>query len=356
MGEVMRLIMRHAMSLLGAEGASVALRREDYLHVVAAGGIGDVLAGLVLPVRASISGRAVQTQTPVISNDAPNDPDVSRQVQRLVRIRNIAVVPLSTARGVIGTLSVFNRKAEFDKDDARILQRLADHVAVAIVNARLYEELAESSREWTVAFNAIPTGMAVIDDDGRIVRYNSRALQLGHFETHRELVGRQFYEAVLGDTRTIGDGCPLSQALHDGVLGRATMRSETRGLLFDVMASPHPNGGAVVSPNKPLDAAAFGMAEAPSQIPTAASRTAVPSASERRSATAGQSHSDRSDPDPGSRLRSVRLRQQSAHTLDDDRQGHKNQTTSDDEEGDVLVSLRECLVLERVPEVNHECD
>jgi GAF domain-containing protein len=115
MGEVMRLIMRHAMSLLGAEGASVALRREDYLHVVAAGGIGDVLAGLVLPVRASISGRAVQTQTPVISNDAPNDPDVSRQVQRLVRIRNIAVVPLSTARGVIGTLSVFNRKAEFDR-------------------------------------------------------------------------------------------------------------------------------------------------------------------------------------------------------------------------------------------------
>jgi PAS domain S-box-containing protein len=247
MGEVMRLIMRHAMSLLGAEGAWVALRREDYLHVVAAGGTGDVLAGLVLPVKSSISGRAVLTQSPVISNDVPNDPDASRQAQRLVRLRNTAVVPLSTARGVIGTLSVFNRKVEFDSHDARILQRLADHVAVAIVNARLYEELAESSREWTVAFNAIPTGMAVIDDDGRIVRYNSRALQLGHFETHRELVGRQFYEAVLGDTRTIGDGCPLSLALHDGVLGRATMRSETRGLLFDVMASPHPNGGAVVT-------------------------------------------------------------------------------------------------------------
>ena len=89
--------------------------------------------------------------------------------------------------------------------------------------------------------------MVVIDDDGRIVRYNSRALQLGHFETHRELVGRQFYEAVLGDTRAIGDGCPLSKALQDGVLGRATMRSETRGLLFDVVASPHPNGGAVVT-------------------------------------------------------------------------------------------------------------
>ena len=247
MGEVLRLILRHAMSLLRVEGAYVSLRRDDYLHVVAAAGSGELLAGLVLPVRSSIVGRAVRSQAAVISNDVPADPDVSRQAQRLVHIRNTVAVPLSTARGVIGTLSVFNRGAQFEQPDARILQRLADHVAVAIVNARLYEELAESSREWTVAFNAIPTGMAVIDDDGRIVRYNSRALQLGHFERHRELVGRQFYEAVLAESRAIGDGCPLYRALHDGVLGRATMRSTARGMLFDIVASPHPNGGAVVT-------------------------------------------------------------------------------------------------------------
>jgi PAS domain S-box-containing protein len=247
MGEVMRLILRHAMSLLGAEGACIGLRRDDYLHIVAAAGSGDLLAGLMLPVGSSISGRAVRDHAPVIANDVPNDADVSRQAQRIVRIRNTVVVPLSTARGVIGTLSVFNRQADFGTDDARVLQRLADHVAVAIVNARLYEELAESSREWTVAFNAIPTGMVVIDDDGRIVRYNSRAVQLAEIETHRELVGRRFYEAILADSRPIGDGCPLSRALEDGVLGRETMRSTARGRLFDVVASPHPNGGAVVT-------------------------------------------------------------------------------------------------------------
>ena len=247
MGEVLRLILRHAMSLLAVEGACVALRRDDYLHVVAAAGTGELLAGLMLPVRSSISGRAVRDQAAVISNAVTDDADVSRQAQRLVKIRNTIVVPLSSSRGVIGTLCVFNRNADFEQSDARVLQRLADHVAVAIVNARLYEELAESSREWTVAFNAIPTGMVVVDDDGRIMRYNSRALQLGHFETHRELVGRQFYEAILAESRGIGDGCPLSRALHDGVLGRETMRSTSRGLLFDVVASPHPNGGAVVT-------------------------------------------------------------------------------------------------------------
>ena len=246
-GEVMRLILRHAMSLIGVEGGCIGLRRGEYLHVVAAAGSGDLLAGLMLPVRSSISGRAVRNEGAVIVNDVPNDPEVSRQAQRLVKVRNTIAVPLSTAQGVIGTLSVFNRKADFAEDDARVLQRLADHVAVAIVNARLYEELAESSREWTVAFNAIPTGMVVIDDDGRIVRYNSRAMQLVDFETTRELIGRHFYEAILSDPRPIGDGCPLSLAIQDGVLGRATMRSVARGKLFDVVASPHPNGGAVVT-------------------------------------------------------------------------------------------------------------
>lgn len=246
-GEVMRLILRHAMSLLAAEGASIALRRDDYLHIVAGGGTGELLSGLLLPVRSSVSGRAVREQTAVISNDVANDPEVSRQAQRLVPIRRAIVVPLSTARGVIGVLSVFNRADPFDEADARVLQRLADHVAVAIVNARLYEELAESTREWTAVFNAVPMGMVLVDDGGRIVRYNSRALQLADLETHRELVGRQFYEAILRDARPIGDGCPLSRALHDGVVGRETMQSVARGRIFDVVASPHPNGGAVVT-------------------------------------------------------------------------------------------------------------
>jgi len=41
----------------------------------------------------------------VISNAVQDDPELNRQAQRLVRIRNTVVVPLSTARGVIGTLS-----------------------------------------------------------------------------------------------------------------------------------------------------------------------------------------------------------------------------------------------------------
>ncbi|HET6681453.1 MAG TPA: PAS domain S-box protein [Gemmatimonadaceae bacterium] len=246
-GEVMRLILRHAMSLLHADGALIARRKDDYLHVVAAAGTSSVLAGLHLPVNSSITGKAVRDASAVICNDVSADPGLFRVPHELVPVDRMCVVPLIAARGPIGSLSVINRSTDFTDDDARVLHRLADQVAVAIVNARLYEELAEASREWTVAFDAIAIGMVLLDDDGRVVRYNPRALQLADYSTQRELVGRNFYEAVLHEERALVEGCPLHRALIDGVTGRGTVRSGMRARLFDIVASPHPDGGAVVT-------------------------------------------------------------------------------------------------------------
>jgi PAS domain S-box-containing protein len=246
-GEVLRLILRHALALLRTDGAYISLKSDDYLHVVAAAGTGELLAGIHIPIANSISGRAVRDGAPIISNDVAANPQAYRTTQRIVRIDRAVDVPLIAARGPIGVLSVFNRAEEFTETDALVLQRLADHVAVAIVNARLYEEVAEATREWSIAFNAVATGMAVLDDAGRIARYNSRALQLAASETNRELVGRQFYEAILHEPREIGNACPLDLALREGIVGRMSIRSAARGKLFDVMASPHPNGGAVVT-------------------------------------------------------------------------------------------------------------
>lgn len=50
LGEVLRLILRHSVSLLGVEGACIALRTGDYLHIVAAAGTADVLSGVHLPI------------------------------------------------------------------------------------------------------------------------------------------------------------------------------------------------------------------------------------------------------------------------------------------------------------------
>src|SRR5215208_3859725 len=280
LGEVLNLILRHATSLLQVEGAFIALREGEYLHVVAGVGGAQLLAGLHIPLSGSLSGRVVRDAQAVIANDALTNPEMYRPLRLVANIRKTLMVPLATSRGAIGALSVINRAADFSEGDARVLQRLADLVAVAVVNARLFEAAAEATREWTVAFDANASGMVVLDEAGRIQRSNARARQLVGAESHDEIAGRDFHEALLrepaparsaiaaeppddGDVLIGGAGNgggggggggvrpaapdPVLRALHGAAVGRGTLRSAARGLIYDVVAAPHPNGGAVVT-------------------------------------------------------------------------------------------------------------
>ena len=114
------------------------------------------------------------------------------------------------------------------------------------MNARLFEEVASATREWEVAFDAIAGGMVVLDTEGRIVRSNARALQLANVTRADDLVGLPFYQAVLREHHPPSD-CVIGKALVEGHTGHGTQRSMARGKVFDVVASPHPNGGAVVT-------------------------------------------------------------------------------------------------------------
>jgi two-component system NtrC family sensor kinase len=247
MGEVLRLILRHATALLRADGGGVALLQGEYLNIVAAVGAGDLLKGVHLPVSGSISGRVARDGVTVITNDAAAEPGAYRLTQRLAKIEKVINVPLMTARGTLGVLSVFNRAEDFEEEDARVLRRLADQVTVAIVNARLYEELSDATREWSATFDAIGSALVIVDDSGRIARYNARALQLAIVDGPRELVGRPFYETFLGEAPSPHDDLPLERAMRDGVTVRGVLPAPARGTALRVSAAPHANGGAIVT-------------------------------------------------------------------------------------------------------------
>ena len=244
-GEVMRLILRHAVALLQAEGACIALRDEGYLHVVSSLGIADVLLGVHLPVESSLSGRVATSGVAMVTNALGAEPQVHRPTMRLIAATRAVTVPLVTARGIIGTLSVYNGPDDFTADDARVLQRLADQVAVAIVNARLFEEVQEATREWLAAFESIGVGMCIVDDDGRITRANTRAMQLAAQETPLTLQGRVFYEVFLGAPPELEDDA-LARAIREGVNARA-VATGMNGRALDIVAAPHPSGGAIVT-------------------------------------------------------------------------------------------------------------
>jgi GAF domain-containing protein/HAMP domain-containing protein len=99
----------------------------------------------------SIVGEVTRKGTPYIANDVQVDP-FYRPHELLPQTRSELGIPLKVGQRVLGVLDVQHREVNaFSEDDLAVLQILADQLAVAIQNARLFEEtLARARREQTV--------------------------------------------------------------------------------------------------------------------------------------------------------------------------------------------------------------
>jgi signal transduction histidine kinase/integral membrane sensor domain MASE1 len=110
---------------------------------------GHVVAGGNL----SVSGLAVAEASPVWSEDVFADPrlrvaDDLRRGMRAAGDGAVLAVPLRVKGQVIGVLSVADRAGRhFTRPEVDTLQAFADQAAVAVENARLYEEATRQRRE-----------------------------------------------------------------------------------------------------------------------------------------------------------------------------------------------------------------
>jgi signal transduction histidine kinase/HAMP domain-containing protein len=99
----------------------------------------------------SLNGWVLHEKTPVLSKDIQKDK--RNQGSALARAerdgnKSTAIVPLEIAGDIIGTLTVINNKGKrsFTAADLNLITMLAGQAAIAIQNARLYEQAQEADR------------------------------------------------------------------------------------------------------------------------------------------------------------------------------------------------------------------
>jgi signal transduction histidine kinase len=93
-----------------------------------------------IPVRPSVFGVVVLTGESHLSNDVVQDPLHIGTPRGHPPVRTFLGVPLLFGSDVLGMLGVANREGGYDKQQEQLLSVFANQVAVAIRNARLYEE------------------------------------------------------------------------------------------------------------------------------------------------------------------------------------------------------------------------
>jgi PAS domain S-box-containing protein len=106
-------------------------------------------------------------------------------------------VPLVAKGNLVGILILSVKQSEeaYTTDDRNLLALLAGQVAVSVENARLYEAVSKSQREWEATFQAITDCICICDADLRILRAN-RALAQRLGATPEGLRGQRCNEVL----------------------------------------------------------------------------------------------------------------------------------------------------------------
>ena len=148
---VIDLMLDRAMQATGADYGVVALHDEEKGGLLLLAQRGYPPGALEpyryepWPVERGVVGRVVKTGTVALLPDVSQDPDYAGIVEQA---RSQLAVPIIREGEVVGVLSLESSElAGFSERDAGFVSHLAGHAAIAIENARLYENVTEKMRE-----------------------------------------------------------------------------------------------------------------------------------------------------------------------------------------------------------------
>ncbi|MEM7034127.1 MAG: GAF domain-containing protein [Chloroflexota bacterium] len=138
---ILRKVVNAAVRLTNAEAGMLLLvdPETDDLFLRAEQNIGESEAqNFKIRISDSISGQVVQSGKPITLNAD----DLNFKVKTGITVKALINVPLTSGNTVIGVLGVHNqdRSTIFNENHLRVVQALADWAAIAVTNARLYQQ------------------------------------------------------------------------------------------------------------------------------------------------------------------------------------------------------------------------
>ena len=140
------LVAERAMTLTKATGAAIELEDGEYMVCQQACGSALPAVGLRLPKKNTLSGRCVEMQVPLTSDDTENDPQVDKAVCKRVGAASLVCVPLFHVDKAIGVLAVVSsEKQHFNDGDMGTLALLAGVIGSSMANADKFKQAQHES-------------------------------------------------------------------------------------------------------------------------------------------------------------------------------------------------------------------
>jgi hypothetical protein len=149
--ELLTTIISIVTAELPSEEGSILLHHEEtneFEFFTAVGETGAELVKLRFPADKGIAGRALREGNTLVVNDVQSSPDFYGAIDKAhgFQTKSILAAPLISGDETVGVIEAVNKigKDGFDEEDKRVLTAIADEVALAVKNARLFDYVIDS--------------------------------------------------------------------------------------------------------------------------------------------------------------------------------------------------------------------
>ena len=179
---LLKRVMEEATRMLNADRATLFLNDEKTNELFSRVAMGEGIGEIRLPNTAGIAGSVFtsgQTMNiPYAYADLRFNPSFDKQTGYFTR--SILCVPVANKNGkVIGCTQVLNKKGgRFTEEDESRLKAFTQQVAIALENAKLFDDVSKSRKYNESMLSSMSNGVITIDGEGKIVTCNRSGLKI----------------------------------------------------------------------------------------------------------------------------------------------------------------------------------
>jgi signal transduction histidine kinase/ligand-binding sensor domain-containing protein len=182
-----------------------------------------------LQANEGFSGYVVQSGEPLVVRDIVTDERLSRMAAREEGFHSLVCVPLKSKGRVLGTLFAVTRDyRDFTEQDVALLTSISSHAAIAIDNARLYQDATTRLAQLTALQETTRLVVSTLDPDELLNLIIQQATTLLHadgglvnlvdWDSHED----QVFAATGSAVALVGSRSPLEHSLS----GWATLHNQ----------------------------------------------------------------------------------------------------------------------------------
>ena len=182
LGALLKRVMEEATRMLNADRATLFLNDEKTNELFSRVAMGDGIGEIRLPNTAGIAGSVFTSgqsmNIPYAYADLRFNPAFDKQTGYFTR--SILCVPVINKEGkVIGCTQVLNKNGgKFSDEDESRLKAFTQQVAIALENAKLFEDVSKSRKYNESMLSSMSNGVITINSEGIIVTCNRSGLKI----------------------------------------------------------------------------------------------------------------------------------------------------------------------------------